>query len=248
MRQPDERRPLASLTTFCLMLAAAYCVAYPGVVAGAQTPGRDYGSYSYPVAVYAKRSILHGLLPALEPLQPQRAALFCPVESRRCFILRPSSTHPADLVPACALHVPSPRAGRNRDAAALLSMTGKDRAASLAGFSFGFSGLPLSLLCWPAHCAAYGLAPWVILSSLRAARPSPRKRLAAAILVTALPDADGQPRGDCCDLGDGGSGHACTARPSRTWPAAYHLGPFGVPCGRPVAAVPQLAAQLKPIG
>ena len=61
MRQPDERRPLASLTTFCLMLAAAYCVAYPGVVAGAQTLfSKRLRVLHYPVAVYAKRSTCTG--------------------------------------------------------------------------------------------------------------------------------------------------------------------------------------------
>lgn len=194
MPQPDARRPLASLITFCLMLAAAYCVAYPGVVAGAQTFFcRDYGSYSYPVAVYAKRSILHGSFPLWNPYSLNGLPFFAQWS--------PMVLYPPTIIYLILptwyglplfmfLHLALGGIGMRQ---LLLSMTGKDRAASLAGFSFGFSGLPLSLLCWPAHCAAYGLAPWVILSSLRAARPSPPKRLAAAILVTALQMLTGSP-------------------------------------------------------
>jgi hypothetical protein len=178
----------------CLLLLSAYAAAFPQVFLGSQTFFcRDYGSYSYPVAVYAKNALLHGSLPLWNPYSLNGIPFFAQWS--------PMVLYPPTLIYLILptwyglplfmfVHLALGGVGMWQ---LLLNLTGKSQPAALAGFSFGFSGLPLSLLCWPAHCAAYGLAPWVILAMLWMAENPDSRRLAVAALATALQLFTGSP-------------------------------------------------------
>ena len=196
MLTPSEHGRRSSLgpVFFGLMLLAAYAIAYPGVFIGSETFFcRDYGSYSYPVAEYAKRSILHGTIPLWNPYS-LNGIPFTAQWSPMVF-------YPATLIYLLIptwyalplfmfLHLVMGGVGMRQ---LLLNLTKSEKAASLAGFSFAFSGLPISLLCWPAHCAAYGWAPWVVLASLWAMELKCRKRLVLAALITTAQLLTGSP-------------------------------------------------------
>ena len=179
---------------FGLILLAAYAIAYPGVFIGSETFFcRDYGSYSYPVAEYAKHSILHGTIPLWNPYS-LNGIPFTAQWSPMVF-------YPATLIYLLIptwyalplfmfLHLVMGGVGMRQ---LLLNLTKSEKAASLAGFSFAFSGLPISLLCWPAHCAAYGWAPWVVLATLWAMELKCRKRLVIAALITTMQLLTGSP-------------------------------------------------------
>jgi len=179
---------------FGLMLLAAYAIAYPGVFIGSETFFcRDYGSYSYPVAEYAKHSVLRGAIPLWNPYSMNGipfAAQWSPMvfyPATLLYLLLPTWYA---LPLFMFIHLVLGGVGMRQ---LLLSLTRSDTAASLAGFSFAFSGLPISLLCWPAHCAAYGWAPWVVLANLWAMELKCRKRLVIAALITTAQLLTGSP-------------------------------------------------------
>ena len=196
MLTPSEHGHRSSLgpVFFGLMLLAAYAIAYPGVFIGSETFFcRDYGSYSYPVAEYAKHSVLRGAIPLWNPYSLNGipfAAQWSPMvfyPATLLYLLLPTWYA---LPLFMFIHLVLGGVGMRQ---LLLSLTRSDTAASLAGFSFAFSGLPISLLCWPAHCAAYGWAPWVVLANLWAVELKCRKRLVIAALITTAQLLTGSP-------------------------------------------------------
>src|SRR5665213_275858 len=196
MLTPSEHGHRSSLgpVFFGLMLLAAYAIAYPGVFIGSETCFcRDYGSYSYPVAEYAKHSVLRGAIPLWNPYSLNGipfAAQWSPMvlyPATLLYLLLPTWYA---LPLFMFIHLVMGGVGMRQ---LLLSLTRSDMAASLAGFSFAFSGLPISLLCWPAHCAAYGWAPWVVLANLWAMELKCRKRLVIAALITTAQLLTGSP-------------------------------------------------------
>jgi hypothetical protein len=196
MLTPSEHGHRSSLgpVFFGLMLLAAYAIAYPGVFIGSETFFcRDYGSYSYPVAEYAKHSVLRGAIPLWNPYSLNGipfAAQWSPMvfyPATLLYLLLPTWYA---LPLFMFIHLVLGGVGMRQ---LLLSLTRSDTAASLAGFSFAFSGLPISLLCWPAHCAAYGWAPWVVLANLWAMELKCRKRLVIAALITTAQLLTGSP-------------------------------------------------------
>jgi hypothetical protein len=178
-----------------LITLVAYLLVYPGIFLGTETFFcRDYGSFSYPLAVYAKQSLLRGEVPLWNPYSlngiPFAAQwstmVFYP--PTLLYLLFPVY----QVLPLfMLLHLALGGAGMYL---LLDRLTGSRAAALLAGFSFGFGGTALSLLCWPPVCAAYGCAPWVIFLLIRATEaPSPRSLALAAILggmhlLTGMPE------------------------------------------------------------
>jgi hypothetical protein len=196
MLTPSEHGHRSSLgpVFFGLLLLAAYAFAYPGVFIGSETFFcRDYGSYSYPVAEYAKHSVLRGAIPLWNPYSLNGipfAAQWSPMvfyPATLLYLLLPTWYA---LPLFMFIHLVMGGVGMRQ---LLMSLTRSDTAASLAGFSFAFSGLPISLLCWPAHCAAYGWVPWVVLANLWAMELKCRKRLVIAALITTAQLLTGSP-------------------------------------------------------
>jgi hypothetical protein len=145
------------------------------------------------VAEYAKHSVLRGAIPLWNPYSLNGipfAAQWSPMvfyPATLLYLLLPTWYA---LPLFMFIHLVLGGVGMRQ---LLLSLTRSDTAASLAGFSFAFSGLPMSLLCWPAHCAAYGWAPWVVLANLWAMELKCRKRLVIAALITTAQLLTGSP-------------------------------------------------------
>ena len=168
---------------FGVFLALLVFAAFPQVLLGLQTfVIRDYGYYSYPVALFQQQSFQHGVLPFWNPYN------YCGVPFLAQWNTMP--LYPPALIYLvlpltwslsffCLLHLWFAGFGMFQLAR---RWTGNDFAAAFAGVAFAFNGLTLNLLMWPSHIATLSWMPWVVLAVELAWREGGRRIYLAAIV------------------------------------------------------------------
>ena len=196
MLTPSEHGHRSSLgpVFFGLMLLAAYAIAYPGVFIGSETFFcRDYGSYSYPVAEYAKHSILHGTIPLWNPYSLNGipfTAQWSPMVFYPATLIYLLDSH---LVRPALVYVPPPGDGRSWDASAASEPDEKRKGRQSGRVFFRLQRIANQppLLAGPLR--GIRLGPWVVLASLWAMELKCRKRLVLAALITTAQLLTGSP-------------------------------------------------------
>jgi hypothetical protein len=169
----------------------AYAVCYPGLFTGTQTLFcRDYSSYSLPVAEYTKQAWLSGHIPLWDPYNLNGIPFF-------------AQWSPMVLYPGTLIYVILPvtyglpifmlvhfvlgGVGFRR---LVIKLGGDLFPATMSAFFYACGSISLSLMCWPAHCASYGLSPWVIWAMLKIRS---RHDIGIAALITTLQLFTGSP-------------------------------------------------------
>ena len=176
-------RKIFTPVRFGIFLALLVLAAFPQVLLGLQTfVVRDYGYYSYPVALFQQQSFQHGELPFWNPYN------YCGVPFLAQWNTMP--LYPPALIYLalpltwslsffCLLHLWFAGFGMFQLAR---RWTGNNFAAAFAGVAFAFNGLTLNLLMWPGHIATLSWMPWVVLAVEMAWREGGRRIYLAAIV------------------------------------------------------------------
>jgi hypothetical protein len=148
---------------FALLLCAFILAAFPGVILGDETfVARDFGLFSYPVALFQKNCFWQGELPLWNPYH-------------NCGIPFLAQFNTLSLYPLSLFYLLLPLSW-SLGVFSLLHLfiagmgmyvlarewTGRNFSACLAGVAFAFNGLSLNLLMWPSHIATYAWMPWVV--------------------------------------------------------------------------------------
>jgi hypothetical protein len=156
---------------FAAFLGLLVAISFGGVLFGGRTfVFRDFGLFSYPVALFHRESFWRGELPLWNPLsycglpflaQWNTMTLYPPSLIYMIFPLSWS------LPFFCIAHLFWGGLGMYFLAK---SFTRHSMAAALAGVAFSFNGLTLSLMMWQSHEATFSWVPWVLWLGQRAWR------------------------------------------------------------------------------
>ncbi len=178
---------------FALFLAALVFITFPGVVLGTRPCiFRDYGLFSYPVAVFQRECFWHGELPLWNPYN-QCGLPFLAQWNTMClyppalfYLLLPLTWA---LPVFCLAHLVWGGLGMYFLAR---QWTGNRLAGSFAGLVFSFNGLNLNFMMWPSHVATFSWLPWLLWLVPQGWQGGGRK-LAVAALVASMQMLAGAP-------------------------------------------------------
>jgi hypothetical protein len=193
LQRPRSVQWTFSSGQFLLLLCALVFAMFPGVVLGKQIfVCRDFGLFSYPVALFQRQCFWRGELPLWDPYNlcgvPFLAQwnTMCLYPPALFYLLLPLTWA---LPMFCLLHLVWGGFGMFQLAR---QWTGNNLAAALAGIVFSFNGLTLNFLMWPSHIATWSWLPWLLWIYPMAWREGGRK-LACAALVGSLQMLAGGP-------------------------------------------------------
>ena len=167
---------------------------YPGVILGTQSFFfRDFGLFTYPVALFEHESFWHGELPLWNPLNNCGVPFLAQWNTSVCYplsllyILFPL---PQSLNYFCLFHLVLAGVGMYWLA---FRWTQNRLAASVAGLAFGLNGLMLNSLMWTSNLAALSWQPWVILATERAWKDGRPRLVVMAAFAGAMQMLAGAP-------------------------------------------------------
>lgn len=178
----------------CLSILASYFFLFPLVFLGITTFfDGDFSVYSYPVAQFAKQSLLAGKIPLWDPysmlgvpfLAQWTPMVFYPPTI--LYILFPTAW---GMNLFNFLHITFGGLGMFY---LIKKLTSNVRISILIGYLFAFNGLTFSLLTWVHATATYSWMPWVLLTSLIYIQEPKFKNLGYAALATGLQLLTGTP-------------------------------------------------------
>jgi hypothetical protein len=182
MNDPSSPRNWAEPQRFALLLAAMVFIPFWNVLLGFDTFAiRDWGLFSFPVAMFQKECFWRGEWPMWNPFSCCGTPFLAQFNTLSLYplsllyLLLPLTW---SLPAFCLLHVFLGGMGMYFLAR---RWTSSEAAAALAGVAFSFNGLSLNFLMWPSHSATFSWMPWVVLLVEDGWRAGGTKMIAAAL-------------------------------------------------------------------